>query len=75
MVVELGPVEKRLAAAAKEAWDAVRPEGGADGMPCPFCVVSARAANETLETCPHGSFLCAQCGCVVVPLWCTCGQD
>jgi hypothetical protein len=44
-------------------------------MPCPFCVVSAREANNTVETCPHGSFLCAVCGCVVVPLWCVCGDE
>jgi hypothetical protein len=61
--------------AARREWFAVRPEGGSDGMPCPFCVVSARDANNTVETCPDGCFLCASCGCVVRPSWCSCVED
>jgi hypothetical protein len=70
-----GPIEKAVAAAREREWFAVRPESGADGMPCPFCVVSAREANNTVESCPHGSYFCASCGCVVVPLWCYCGAE
>ncbi len=61
-----------VAEAMGREWAAVRPERGADGMPCPFCVVSARDATNTVECCPHGSFLCAVCGFVGNPSWCDC---
>ena len=57
---------------AEREWVAVRPDRGADGMPCPFCVVSARDATNTVECCPHGSFLCSTCGFVGNPAWCDC---